>query len=218
MTLSNDKLLLAIPKGRILAGLEQIFKNIEFKIEDSFYQDSTRKLIFKTNIKNIEVIKVRSFDVATFVKYGGADIGIAGLDVIEEFNSEEIYRLIDLNIGKCRLSIASCKDILDLQNINKIKVATKYVNLTTKFFNQYGIQAQIIKLNGAIEIAAKIGLADYIIDLVDTGKTLKSNNMIENMKILKVSSYLIANKAAFIQKNKSINDFVTNFLKIDIEN
>ncbi len=218
MTLSNDKLLLAIPKGRILAGLEQIFKNIEFKIEDSFYQDSTRKLIFKTNIKNIEVIKVRSFDVATFVEYGGADIGIAGLDVIEEFNSEEIYRLIDLNIGKCRLSIASCKDILDLQNINKIKVATKYVNLTTKFFNQYGIQAQIIKLNGAIEIAAKIGLADYIIDLVDTGKTLKSNNMIENMKILKVSSYLIANKAAFIQKNKSINDFVTNFLKIDIEN
>lgn len=218
MTLSNDKLLLAIPKGRILASLEQIFKNIEFKIEDSFYQDSTRKLIFKTNIKNIEVIKVRSFDVATFVKYGGADIGIAGLDVIEEFNSEEIYRLIDLNIGKCRLSIASSKDILDLQNINQIKVATKYVNLTTRFFNQYGIQAQIIKLNGAIEIAAKIGLADYIIDLVDTGKTLKSNNMIENMKILKVSSYLIANKASFIQKNKSINDFITNFLKIDIEN
>jgi ATP phosphoribosyltransferase len=218
MTLSNDKLLLAIPKGRILASLEQIFKNIEFKIEDSFYQDSTRKLIFKTNIKNIEVIKVRSFDVATFVKYGGADIGIAGLDVIEEFNSEEIYRLIDLNIGKCRLSIASSKDILDLQNINQIKVATKYVNLATRFFNQYGIQAQIIKLNGAIEIAAKIGLADYIIDLVDTGKTLKSNNMIENMKILKVSSYLITNKAAFVQKNKSINDFITNFLKIDIEN
>ena len=212
MTLLNNKLLLAIPKGRILNDLGNIFQKANFIIEDSFYQEDSRKLIFKTNFNNIEVIKVRSFDVVTFVKHGGADLGIAGLDVIEEFNSPKIFRLINLEIGKCRLSIASnSNNQLNLQNICTIKVATKYINLTTRFFNQYGIQTQIIKLNGAMEIAPKIGLADYIVDLVDTGKTLKSNNMMENMKILKVSSHLISSKAAFTQKNEAINEFINKF-------
>lgn len=208
----TQDLLFAIPKGRILKDLSPVFLKMNLIIENDFFQESSRKLVFDTNIKNLKVIKVRSFDVATFVKFGVADIGIAGLDVIEEFDSAAIYRLLDLKIGKCRLAVAGDKDKkLDLNNISHIRIATKYQSVTTKFFNNYGIQAETIKLNGAIEIAPKIGLSDYIVDLVDTGQTLKSNNMVEFLEILEVSSYFVANKASFNIKNSEINHIINLF-------
>lgn len=208
----SQDILLAIPKGRILKDLDPIFSKIKLAIEDDFYQESSRRLVFNTNINNLKIIKVRSFDVATFVKFGVADIGIAGLDVIEEFDSLAIYRLLDLKIGKCRLAVAGNKDKkLDLKKISHIRIATKYQSITTKFFNNYSIQAETIKLNGAIEIAPKIGLSDYIVDLIDTGQTLKSNNMAEIIKILDVSSFLVANNVSFSVKNLEINRILNLF-------
>ncbi len=212
---SSKDLLLAIPKGRILKDLNPIFSKIGLKIEDEFYNDDTRQLTFATNLKNLKIIKVRSFDVATFVKFGVADIGIAGLDVIEEFESKMIYRLLDLNIGSCRLSVAGCDDKqVDFDKISHITIATKYINLTNKFFAQKSIQAETIKLNGAIEIAPKIGLSDFIVDLVDSGQTLKANNMREILKILDVTSFLIANKTSFSTKNEEINQIVNRFQQL----
>jgi len=212
---SSKDLLLAIPKGRILKDLNPIFSKIGLKIEDEFYNDDTRQLTFATNLKNLKIIKVRSFDVATFVKFGVADIGIAGLDVIEEFESKMIYRLLDLNIGSCRLSVAGCDDKqVDFDKISHITIATKYINLTNKFFAQKSIQAETIKLNGAIEIAPKIGLSDFIVDLVDSGQTLKANNMREILKILDVTSFLIANKTSFSTKSEEINQIVNRFQQL----
>ncbi len=209
---STQKLLMAIPKGRILKDLEPIFAKINLQIEDEFYQESTRKLVFDTSIASLQIIKVRSFDVATFVKFGVADIGICGLDVVEEFESKMIYRLLNLKIGNCRLSLASNKDSkIDFNEVSHIRVATKYTNLATKFFAKRSIQAETIKLNGAIEIAPKIGLSDFIIDLVDSGQTLKANNMIEVIKILEVTSFLIANKTSFSTKNTAINQIIDLF-------
>lgn len=209
-----QNIILALPKGRILKDLQAVFSKINLNIEDEFYNDNTRQLIFKTNIKNLQIIKVRSFDVATFVKFGVADIGICGLDVIEEFASPEIYNLLDLGIGSCRLSLAADKNQkLDLDKISHIRIATKYTNITSKFFAQKSIQAETIKLSGAIEIAPKIGLSDFIVDLVDSGKTLQANNMIEIAKIIEVTSFLIANKTSFMTKNNEINQIINYFIK-----
>ncbi len=209
-----QNIILALPKGRILKDLQAVFSKINLNIEDEFYNDNTRQLIFKTNIKNLQIIKVRSFDVATFVKFGVADIGICGLDVIEEFSSPEIYNLLDLGIGSCRLSLAADKNQkLDLDKISHIRIATKYTNITSKFFAQKSIQAETIKLSGAIEIAPKIGLSDFIVDLVDSGKTLQANNMIEIAKIIEVTSFLIANKTSFMTKNNEINQIINYFIK-----
>ncbi len=211
------KLLLAIPKGRILEDLTPIFNKANLKMEDDFYNESSRKLIFSTNLPNLEVVKVRSFDVATFVKFGAADIGICGSDVIEEFSSDEIFPLIDLNIGKCRLSIASLKPELtgfaanNLENLSHIRIATKYVEIARKYFAKQAIQAEPIKLSGSIEIAPKLGLCDYILDLVSSGKTLQENNMVEISKIMDVTSFVIVNRASLKTKNFAVNQIIDMF-------
>ncbi len=206
------KIVFALPKGRILEEIIPMLKKANIIIEQDFYNESSRKLFFKTNIDNLEIIKVRSFDVATFVKFGGADIGICGLDVLEEFSSNEIFPILDLKIGKCRLSIASKKNNdLDLNNISHIRIATKYSNIANEYFSKQGIQAEIIKLNGAIEIAPQLNLCDYILDLVSSGKTLLENNMIELKSIIKVSAYLVANRASLKIKNSEINEIIKKF-------
>jgi ATP phosphoribosyltransferase len=206
------KILFAVPKGRILEELKVLFNKINLKPEDDFYNENSRKLVFATNFSNLEIVKVRSFDVATFVRFGAADIGVCGLDVIEEFSSHEIFSLLDLGIGKCRLSIAAInKESVDFKGLSHIRIATKYTNLASKYFAKKGIQAELIKLNGAIEIAPKLGLCDFIIDLVDSGKTLKENNMIELETIIVISSYLIANRTSFKTKNDEINALLKLF-------
>ena len=210
MTSGNSKnsIIIAVPKGRILKELLPLMGLWKVTMEDEFFNENTRKLIFSTNQEYIKIIKCRSFDVATFVSYGVADIGVCGLDVIKEFSYNNIYNLLDLNIGKCRLSIAGSKKI-DYAKQN-ITVATKYPNLTKNYFSNRGIQTETIKLNGAIEIAANLNLCDYIVDLVSTGNTLKANNLLELESIFNVSSPMIVNKSIMVIHNDFINKFIEN--------
>lgn len=210
------KIILAIPKGRILQDLIPLFNKISLKIESDFYNDNSRKLVFTTNFAFLEVVKVRSFDVATFVKFGGASLGICGLDVLKEFSSQEILPILDLNIGKCRLSIASQIDKInnhenDWHQKSHLRIATKYPNIANNYFANLGIQTEIIKLNGAIEIAPKLQLCDYILDLVSSGKTLQENNMVEIKKIFDVSSYLVVNRNSLKTNSQFINQIINIF-------
>ena len=206
------KILMAVPKGRILDELSPLFARAGLIPEADFFNDSSRKLIFQTNRQDLEIVKVRSFDVATFVKFGAADIGICGLDVLEEFSSAEIFSVLDLKIGKCRLSIAANKSIaVNFSQKSHVKIATKYPEIARKYFAKIGIQAEVIKLNGAIEIAQKLGLCDFILDLVSSGKTLQENDMVESQKILDVTSRLIVNRASFKTVNSQINQLIKIF-------
>jgi ATP phosphoribosyltransferase len=206
------KILLAVPKGRILDELNPLFSRIDIIPETDFFDEASRKLTFTTNRKNLDLVKVRSFDVATFVKFGAADLGICGLDVLEEFSSPEIFPLLDLGIGKCRLSIAAKKSVeLDLLKRSHIRIATKYTAIASNYFSQLGIQSEAIKLNGAIEIAAQLNLCDFILDLVSSGKTLLENQMVELRKIMDVSSYLTVNRASLKTANNEINQLIKIF-------
>lgn len=206
------KILLAVPKGRILEELLPLFNKAGLIPEKDFFNESSRKLVFTTSYPNLEIVKVRSFDVATFVKFGAADLGICGRDVLEEFASAEIFPVLNLGIGKCRLSIAARKSTpLDLQNMSHIRIATKYVEIAKNYFSKIGIQVEPIKLNGSIEIAAQLGLCDFIMDLVSSGKTLQENNMIELQKIIDVTSYLVVNRASFKTNNHEINKLISLF-------
>jgi ATP phosphoribosyltransferase len=206
------KLTFAIPKGRILEELAPLLKKADIIPEADFFNESSRKLVFATNRQNLDLVKVRSFDVATFVKFGAADLGICGLDVLHEFSSPEIFPLLDLGIGKCRLSIAAKKSVeLDLKKRSHIRIATKYTTIAAKYFSENGIQAEAIKLNGSIEIAPQLKLCDFILDLVSSGKTLIENDMIELQKILDVSSYLTANRTSFKTENSEINQLIKLF-------
>ena len=209
------KIILAVPKGRILRDLIPFFEKMNLKLEEDFYNKNSRKLSFKTNINNFEVIRVRSFDVATFVAFGAAQIGVAGDDVLTEFEYDEIYSVLDLKIGKCRLSIAKRKNdkkVLN-QKSGHILVATKYKNTVTNYFAEKGIRAECIKLNGAIELAPKLGICSSIVDLVSTGKTLNENNLEETEVLLNITSKLIVNKVAYKIMNNEISDWVKKFEK-----
>lgn len=210
----SDKLTIAIPKGRIAEELMPIFKKIGLEIEADFYNESSRKLEFETNHENVTVIRVRAFDVATFVAFGAAQIGVVGNDVLEEFDYADIYSPIDLGIGKCRLSVAELKDLAREDNPatwSNVRVATKYPNLTKKYFARRGVQAECVKLNGAMELAPKLGLCRRIVDLVSSGKTLQENGLVEVETILEVSSRLIVNRTAFKTRNVEIAEWVEKF-------
>ena len=210
------KIIMAVPKGRILKELNPILKKTGIIPEDEFFQPDSRKLMFDTNLKFLNIIRVRSFDVATFVAIGAAQIGIAGDDVLNEFNYEEIYKVLDLKIGKCRLSVAkkkkSTSDAFEKQG--HILVATKYKNTVTNYFAKRGIRAECIKLNGAIELAPKLGICSTIVDLVSTGKTIKENNLKETDVLLKITSKLIINKIAYKLMNDNITSILEKFKKI----
>ena len=207
---------MAVPKGRILDELNPILKRIGILPEKDFYSHDSRKLMFETNLKFLNIIRVRSFDVATFVALGAAQIGIAGDDVLNEFNYEEIYKVLDLKIGKCRLSIAkkknSISDFSDKEG--HILVATKYKNTVTNYFAKKGIRAECIKLNGAIELAPKLGICSTIVDLVSTGKTIKENNLKETDILIRITSKLIINKIAYKLMNDNITSILDKFKKI----
>ena len=208
--MTDQKFIFAIPKGRIWEQLAPMMDACGIVPEDDFTNPKSRKLQFSTNIENLDIIRVRAFDVATFVAYGGADLGVVGSDVIEEFEYDELYAPVDLGIGKCRLSVAVPEGTTD-SNASHIRIATKYPHLTAKHYAQKGVQAECIKLNGAMEIAPALGLASRIVDLVETGSTLKANNLIETDEILQVSSKLIVNRTALKTNPETIGDWVEKF-------
>lgn len=209
-----QKLILAVPKGRILEELMPLLKACDIIPEDDFTNPKSRKLQFTTNHEGLDIIRVRAFDVATFVAYGGAHLGVVGSDAIEEFNYPEIYAPLDLNLGHCRLSVAMLESDAKTEDPKKwshIRIATKYPNLTARHFARRGIQTECIKLNGAMEIAPSLGLAKRIVDLVSTGSTLKANNMVEVEKILEISSRLIVNRSIKKTRPTEINGWIDAF-------
>lgn len=191
-------LIIALPKGRILKEALPLLARIGIVPEPDFSNENSRKLTFETSRPDCQVIRVRSFDVATFVAFGAAQLGIAGNDVLMEFDFSEIYAPVDLGIGKCRLSVAQPDGLdPDLTRLSHVRVATKYPALTRRHFAARGLQAEVIKLNGAMELAPLVGLSSRIVDLVSTGKTLAENGLKEVEVIAEVTSRLIANRAAF---------------------
>ena len=206
-----SKLIIAIPRGRIIKELKKILLKTSFAPEDDLFNDKSRKLTFLSKNKDINFIKVRAFDACTFVAFGAAHIGIAGEDVIKEFNYSEIYAPLELNIGHCRLSVAALKTLLkkeDPQTWSNIRVATKYPNISKEYFANKGIQVESIKLNGSMELAPSLNMCRRIVDLVSTGDTLKANGLKEIDEIMKVQSKLIINRSAFKTNNKKIQNIM----------
>ncbi|MFV0430550.1 MAG: ATP phosphoribosyltransferase [Alphaproteobacteria bacterium] len=215
--MSEPKITIAVPKGRILKQLLPLMKQVNIIAEDDFFSDKSRKLIFATNHEHIELIRVRSFDAAAFIAFGAAQIGVVGSDVLDEFDYSEIYAPLDLNIGQCRLSVAQpvgLPKMEELSNLSHIRISTKYPNLTRRYFASLGIQAECIKLNGAMELAPKVGLSERIVDLVETGSTLKANGLEEVSTILNVSSRLCVNRSAWKTRPKQIGQLVEAFKEI----
>jgi len=188
----------AVPKGRILDEALPVMARAGVVPEAAFHDKDSRALSFACDGGDVRLIRVRAFDVATFVAFGAAQAGIVGSDVIEEFDYSELYAPVDLGIGHCRLSVAEPKDasVYSPGNASHLRVATKYPNLTSRWFERQGIQAECVKLNGAMELAPSLGLALRIVDLVSTGRTLADNGLVETDAIMPVSSRLIVNRAA----------------------
>ena len=197
-------LTIALSKVRILYQTLPLLEKAGISVPKSELE--SRKLILDTNLSDVKVIVIRASDVPVFVQHGAADIGIAGKDVLLEHGANGIFELLDLGISKCRLMVASKKG----QDLDKstLKVATKYVKSAKEYFYRQGKQVEVIKLYGAMELAPIVGLSDCIVDLVDTGNTLKANNLVPLELIQEISSRLIVNSAAFNTKHKDINQWI----------
>jgi ATP phosphoribosyltransferase len=207
----SDVFVLALPKGRILKEVLPVLKRAGIEPEAEFADENSRALRFRTNDPRLEIIRVRSFDVATFVAFGAAQLGVAGNDVLLEFDYPEIYAPVDLRIGHCRLSVAEPADLSatdDPSRWSHIRVATKYPNITQSHFAARGVQAECIKLSGAMELAPTLGLCRRIVDLVSSGATLKANSLVEIEKIAEVTSRLIVNRTAMKTYPREIGDLV----------
>ncbi|WP_420608140.1 ATP phosphoribosyltransferase [Novosphingopyxis sp.] len=210
-------IIFAIPKGRILGEALPVMKAAGIEPEPGFFDKANRALEFATNREDVRIIRVRAFDVATFVAHGAAQIGIVGSDVIEEFGYSELYAPVDLGIGKCRLSVAEPRDAEPqdaLRTLSHVRVATKYPALARRWFAARGVQAELVKLNGAMELAPALGLSRRIVDLVSTGQTLKDNGLVETETIMDVSARLIVNRAAFKMMSGTLPVLVDRFREI----
>jgi len=206
-----SKIIIAIPRGRIIKELKAILMKTSFAPESEMFDNKSRKLTFLSKNKNVNFIKVRAFDACTFVAFGAAQIGIAGEDVIKEFDYSELYAPLELNIGHCRLSVAALKTLLkkeDPETWSNIRVATKYPNISKEYFAKKGVQVEAIKLNGSMELAPSLNMCRRIVDLVSTGATLKANGLREIDEIMKVQSKLIINRSAFKTNNKKIQNII----------
>lgn len=211
---ANEKLVLALPKGRILKEVMPLVRHAGIEPEAAFDDPNARQLRFTTNRPEVDIIRVRSFDVATFVAFGAAHLGVAGNDVLMEFDFPEIYAPIDLKIGRCRLSVAEPVEMVekdDPRTWSSIRVATKYPALTQRHFARRGVQAECIKLNGAMELAPTLGLCRRIVDLVSTGATLKANGLVEIETIVEITSRLAVNRAAWKTRPREIGGWVDRF-------
>lgn len=192
----TQPLIFAVPKGRILDEALPLMARAGVVPEAAFHDKANRSLTFAAEVGNMRIIRVRAFDVATFVAHGAAQAGIVGSDVIEEFDYPDLYAPVDLGIGRCRLSVAGPAGATVSERASHLRVATKYPALTRRHFERLGVQAECVKLNGAMEIAPALGLAGTIVDLVSSGQTLKDNGLVEQSCVLQVSARLIVNRAA----------------------
>jgi len=210
----NEKLVLALPKGRILCEVMPVLRHAGIEPEPAFDDSDDRRLRFSTNLAELDIIRVRSFDVATFVAFGAAHLGVCGNDVLMEFDYPEIYAPVDLGIGGCRLVVAEPEDMVDHDDPStwsSLRVATKYPRLTQDHFAARGVQADCIKLNGAMELAPQLGLCQRIVDLVSTGETLKANGLVEVEQIAAVTSRLAVNRAAWKTRPDEIGHWIGKF-------
>ena len=205
----NDNIVIAISKGRILEEGMGLLKKMGIETLDNM--SDSRKLIYPTNNNLLKLVIVRASDVPTYVGNGAADMGIVGKDTLVECNLNNIYTPLDLNISKCRMSLAA---LPNCKPGARIKVATKYVNCANEYFNKKKKQVDIIKLYGSMELAPILGLADYIVDLVDSGMTLQANGLKEIDFIFDVSAQLISNKASMKTKTESIENIINAFEEI----
>ena len=204
---TEESLILALPKGRVYEKVLPILKGSQFELIDD--PTKTRKLVLDTKSSKVKILLVRGWDVPAYVTSGVAHLGVVGKDILIEKESEEFIELKDLEIGQCRLSLAGKKDLL--MGSARMKIATKYPKSSIKFMESIGIQSEIIYLHGAQEIAPLMGLSDAIIDLVESGKTLKENGLQEIQVIRDISTRLIANKAALKTKSILIQELVGVF-------
>jgi ATP phosphoribosyltransferase len=200
---------IALSKGRILdEGLPLLARAGIRPDEDPL---KSRKLIFTTNRPGIKLTVIRAADVPTYVQFGAADLGIAGKDVLMEYNGDGLYELMDLNIARCRLMVAEPASLAsgdDPRNWTRLRIATKYVKSTQRHFAAKGIQTDIIKLYGSMELAPLVGLSDRIVDLVDTGNTLKANGLVEVEHIADISAWLVANRASMKMKHQALKGLI----------
>ena len=215
----SNPLILALPKGRILKDCLPLLETANIIPEPAFFDKDSRLLRFKTNDPGLDIIRVRSFDVATFVAFGTASLGVCGSDVLMEFDYSDIYAPLDLNIGRCRLSIAQLadtknKNLEDPARWSQISVATKYPNITQRYFASKGVQADIINLHGAMELAPVLKLSSLIVDLVDTGSTLRANGLQEIKTITQISSRLIINRTALKTQSARVNALIEQFRQL----
>ena len=202
MISTEDKLILALPKGRVFEECLPLIQGSKFQLLDD--PSATRKILLDTATPDVKVLLIRGWDVPTYVTFGAAHVGIVGKDILLEKSSEEFIELEDLHIGKCRISLAGKKEIIEGRT--RLKVATKYPDTAKRFLESLAIQAEIVYLHGSQEIAPLMGLCEAIIDLVDSGKTLKENGLEEMKVIREISSRLIVNKAALKTKNELIKE------------
>ena len=215
--MTSERIIIAVPRGRITEDCKQILNQTSFSPDPLLFDNECRRLTFKSSDPGIDFIKVRAFDVCTFVAFGAAHIGIAGDDVVQEFDYSEVYAPLDLNIGHCRLSVAAPRTLLEEEEPStwsNIRIATKYPNLTKSFFAEKGIQVEAIKLNGSMELAPSLSMCRRIVDLVSTGKTLEENGLKEIEKILEVQSKLIINRSAYKTKTKMVESIIESIKKV----
>jgi len=208
---AEQKLVLALPKGRILSDCGTLLSRAGIVPEQDYLDEASRRLRFATEDPLLDVVRVRSFDVATFVAFGAAQIGICGADVLMEFDYPEIYAPLDLGIGKCRISVAEPAATAgsdDPARWSRVRVATKYPNVARRHYAGRGVQAEVVHLNGAMELAPGMGLSRLIVDLVQTGATLRANGLVETEVIAQVTSRLIVNRTALKTRPEAIGAFI----------
>lgn len=203
----TQKLTIAMPKGRIFEEavhfLQQAGLQVTAELQDS------RKLIIPVENASLEFILAKPTDVPTYVEYGVADVGVVGKDVLLE-EERDVYELLDLQIGYCRMMVAGMPD---WKPTEAPRVATKYPKIASRYFREQGQQVEVIKLNGSVELAPMIGLADRIVDIVSTGRTLKENGLVELEHICEITTRLIANRASYRMKSEAVDDIVQKFME-----
>jgi ATP phosphoribosyltransferase len=206
----NEKLTIALTKGRILKETLPLLARAGIaSVEDI---NNSRKLVFETNHSDVQLVVLRGVDVPTYVRHGAADMGVVGKDILMEQGTEGLYEPLDLGIARCRLMTAG--RIGWRSNGTRIRVATKFVNITREYFARQGVQADLIKLYGALELAPIMNLADVIVDIVDTGNTLRANGMEPLQEIASISSRLVVNKAALRSRYASITRIIEDLAAV----
>lgn len=198
MVNNGGALKVAMPKGRIYKQASKLFRQAGLPIPEDL--DDSRRLIISAPEAGMEFIMAKPVDVPTYVEYGVADIGVVGKDVMME-EAKDVYELLDLGIARCRMSVIG---LPDWKPVIHPRVATKYPNVASQYFREQGQQVEVIKLNGSIELAPLIGLADRIVDMVETGQTLRENGLVEMREMFQVTSRLIANRVSYRLKNDAI--------------